>query len=312
MQSPVRHSQFDMSVLLRPERWVWVCPGVKTGARVVRHAAHERWMLSHTHAHPYREAMLVLAGTHFYGVEGRLYVAAPGTVFLFDRGVKHDSWYSRWQPDCRDLWLRLGIEHCAGAGEVLCRGGRLVGDEGRRGGVGPWYEPLHGPVVDALQQCWDEFAAAGESQPAHWPRLKAAATTMVLTMAMRRRDSVADRRIRDEQAGEVVEHVRNYVREHLHDELRLTTLAQLAGYAPFYFHRLFRRFSGMTLHAYVRYARVERARQLLREGHAVQDVAEQVGFRSAGSFSRFFHEMAGAAPAPWAKSEARFARREKQ
>lgn len=301
-----------MSVLLRPERWVWVCPGIETAAKVVHHTEHERWMQKHVDRHSHREVMIVLSGTHFYGVEGRLYQAAPGTVFLFDRGVSHDSWYSRWQPDCDDLWFFLGLERSVGAVENVCRGGRLVGQGGRRGGAQPWYEPLHGPMVESVHVCWDDFAAGSDSRAMDWLRLKSALTTMILTMALRRRESAADRRLSDEHAGEVIEHVKKYICEHLQDELRLSMLAQLAGYAPFYFHRLFRRFAGMTLHGYVRYVRIERSRHLLQEGRAVQVVAEEVGFRSAASFSRFFREMAGTAPVLWAKAETRRVRRTRQ
>lgn len=295
----------SMAVLLRPERWVWLYPGMRPAARAPHHPEHERWMRSHTHAHPYREVMMTLVGPHFYGMDGRLYPAAPGTVFLFDRGVPHDAWYSRWQPDCSDLWIHLGLARHASAEEVVCRGGRLVSHLNKASRLSRWYEAVHGPLVETVHDCWDAVSGGAAPQALYWLRLKAVLTTMILTVAPRRHDPAARLRTSDENAAKVVAHVRAYVEQHLANELSLTTLARLAGYAPHHFHRMFHAHSGVTLHRYVRQARIGCARRLLQAGQSVQAVGEQVGFRSACAFSRFFRDMVGVSPDRWRQTAPR-------
>lgn len=262
-------------------------------------------MRKNTERHPFPEVMIVLSGSHVYGVDGQLYAAEPGTVFLFDREVSHDSGYSRWQGDCVDLWLSMGVERRVGAVEDGCRNHHWSAEAAWQKGGSPWYEPLYGPIVDTVHACWHDLRSEPGLLPLAWLRLKAALTTMLIAMAMRRRGTTEDSDMSAEHAGEVIAHIKRYIGEHLRDELCLSKLSQLSGYAPFYFHRLFYRFTRSTPHAYVRYARIERARHLLREGRAVQSVAEEVGFGSAASFSRVFHEMMGRAPLHWARAESR-------
>lgn len=88
-----------------------------------------------------------------------------------------------------------------------------------------------------------------------------------------------------------------FVQDHLDDELRLEDLAEVAGYSPFHFHRLFRARVGEPVHGHVKRLRMERAARRLRDTHeSVLDVALVSGFQSAESFARAFKEWFGATP----------------
>ena len=92
-----------------------------------------------------------------------------------------------------------------------------------------------------------------------------------------------------------------YVRENLNDDLSLDTLARVAGFSPFHFHRLFKSITQETVNDMVVRLRVERAAVLLRATpkRAISDVAFDCGFQSVSVFSRTFKKRYGLSPRQW-------------
>jgi AraC family transcriptional regulator len=92
-----------------------------------------------------------------------------------------------------------------------------------------------------------------------------------------------------------------HIRENLDDELSLHALAQIAGFSPFHFHRLFSSITGETLNATVTRLRLERAVLLLRSTPtcSITDAAFTSGFQSVAVFSRAFKKHYGCNASQW-------------
>jgi AraC family transcriptional regulator len=96
-----------------------------------------------------------------------------------------------------------------------------------------------------------------------------------------------------------------YIDCHLDSNLDLATLADVAHFSAFHFHRLFRALLGEALGDYVRRRRLELAAVRLRAqtGVPVLSIALGVGFGSAEAFTRAFRARFGVAPTQWRKSK---------
>lgn len=79
-------------------------------------------------------------------------------------------------------------------------------------------------------------------------------------------------------------------------QMNLERLASLAGLGRYALIRAFRASTGLTPHAWLLNARVNRARRLLREGHALAEVAYTLGFADQSHFQRVFKAHAGTTP----------------
>lgn len=102
----------------------------------------------------------------------------------------------------------------------------------------------------------------------------------------------------------------DHVLAHLADPLRLETVAGIAGFSPFHFHRIFQAAVGETLLEFVKRQRLERALKLMSHAptRSLTDVALEVGFSSSSDFSRSFKARYGVPPsafdvATWAASK---------
>lgn len=86
-----------------------------------------------------------------------------------------------------------------------------------------------------------------------------------------------------------INRVFDYIDENLHEDLSLNTLAEVAFFSPFHFHRIFRYITGETVNQYVNRRKVEKAAaDLMHTTTGVSTIAEKFGFNSVSSFSRAF------------------------
>ena len=92
-----------------------------------------------------------------------------------------------------------------------------------------------------------------------------------------------------------------YVRDHLDADLSVETLAQVAGFSPFHFHRVFKAMTDETLNELVVRLRLERAAALLRATPhlSITDAAFDSGFASVATFSRSFKKHFGLVASAW-------------
>jgi AraC-like DNA-binding protein len=90
-----------------------------------------------------------------------------------------------------------------------------------------------------------------------------------------------------------------FIDSHFAESIDLDNIAEEAHFSKFHFIRLFRSIYGKTPHRYLTTVRIDKARQLLREGMAVSDVCLTVGFESLTSFSALFKKETGMSPSAY-------------
>jgi AraC family transcriptional regulator len=90
--------------------------------------------------------------------------------------------------------------------------------------------------------------------------------------------------------------LRRHIEENLDTPLTLDGLARLVGKSRFHFSRLFKASTGATPHQYVVRRRVERARELLRAGEGIAEVAAAVGFASQSHLTAHVRRAFGCTP----------------
>jgi AraC family transcriptional regulator len=103
-----------------------------------------------------------------------------------------------------------------------------------------------------------------------------------------------------------VNRVLDYIRAHRDEELTLETLAQVAAFSPFHFHRIFKEMTGENLKELIQRTRLEAAAsQLLHRPQAdILEIAMDNGFTSASAFARAFKDRFGMTASAWRTSGA--------
>jgi AraC family transcriptional regulator len=94
-----------------------------------------------------------------------------------------------------------------------------------------------------------------------------------------------------------LQQVIDYIHTYLDRDLSLKELAAIVQMSPHYFSQLFKQATGFTPHQYVIRDRVERAKELLRQGKlTISDIARMVGFVDQSHLHRHFKRLVGITP----------------
>ena len=101
----------------------------------------------------------------------------------------------------------------------------------------------------------------------------------------------------EERVNAVLDHIET----HLADDLDLDTLASIAHFSTFHFHRIFSGLVGETPHAFITRVRLERAATLLvqRPDTSISEIGASCGFGSPSSFTRAFRDTYSVSPSAW-------------
>lgn len=88
-----------------------------------------------------------------------------------------------------------------------------------------------------------------------------------------------------------------HIQERLDDAVSIDSLARIAHFSPFHFHRVFSGMVGESVMAYVRRLRLERAAHELKHGtKRVIEIALDAGYDTQESFTRAFKDAFGQPP----------------
>lgn len=279
-------SKSEQQIMERPQDWRWISTLTKPDVKPIRHPQHMEWAKTHTHAPPQRELFITLAGKAVIVLNDKAYRTSPGVVMMFNSRERHDWDLAPWNSDFRHLWLHISTRH------AVTSNLNAVDADGVRSDTLLKLMSGHNPQL--LMELWDRCGDEATFSVIHWTFLK----TLVATCFF---ESLSDWTHRSSTHPHqlIVDSIREHIHKSLDKELTLETLSRLAGYSPYFFHRLFLRYAEKPLHRYIVEAKLERAKELLEAGQSVTAVSDQVGMISPSYFSRFFKKHTRISPIRW-------------
>jgi AraC-like DNA-binding protein len=111
-----------------------------------------------------------------------------------------------------------------------------------------------------------------------------------------RRDDRFNHRRGGAESGRIWK-ARNFIDEHISEELSLTKVAKAADTSPNYLSEKFKEATGINFVQYVALGRYQKAAMLLREADLrVSEIAFAAGFQSLSQFNRVFKKFCGKTP----------------
>ena len=87
--------------------------------------------------------------------------------------------------------------------------------------------------------------------------------------------------------------------ENIGADISLNWIAESLGVSTSYLIDVFKPYTSMTPHQYFTSIKISRAKELLRRGLAVKEVAFCLGFKDEYYFSRLFKNKTGLSPSRW-------------
>lgn len=227
------------------------------------------------HEHDDGHFIVVLAGRYCSSARGVDQLLGPGDVLWNPPGTRHQDRFA----DPQGAFAALSLPARQAADLALQEGGaRLLGAAARRLAQRLARQPVAldlGGLLQVEEQC-RQLCAASQAVPLEDD-----------TAARETREPAWLRRCMEQLVDDCGQ------------PLRLAELAATAGVHAVSLSRAFRRHYGMSPGQLQRRALLNRAARRLREGHAIADVAAQLGFADQSHFTRLFRAEYRCTPAAW-------------
>lgn len=101
-----------------------------------------------------------------------------------------------------------------------------------------------------------------------------------------------------------LQRVLDHIDRHLDGDLDLETVAGVAAFSKFHFHRQFAAVFGMSLHRYVQLVRLKRASSRLvgGAGESITGIGLDAGYEAPDAFARAFRQRVGQSPSAFRKA----------
>ena len=241
------------------------------------------------HFHEFDKVVLLLAGRVDYLVEGRSYALKPWDVLLVRHHTIHKAVIDRTQPYERIIIYLDGKYFGRSMPEA-----RLMGSFDQADRSGQHLLTPSDAQRQELQQVLRAYESSAGDEGVGASALRETFIIQLLIHISRMTASAAPSR--ESQYDPKIQQVLSYINEHLHEELTVDQLADLAYLSKYHFMRLFKAQTGSTVHAYVRQKRLLHAARLIREGVSVGKAAADSGFGDYSAFHRAFRESFGISP----------------
>lgn len=95
---------------------------------------------------------------------------------------------------------------------------------------------------------------------------------------------------------EIINEIKDYITNHLDEKINLTELSKIAGMDKFKFLRWFRKHTGLTPFNYIILNRIEKGKNMIREGKPLIHAALDSGFYDQSHFNNYFKYFVGITP----------------
>ncbi len=103
--------------------------------------------------------------------------------------------------------------------------------------------------------------------------------------------------------NEMADRIIRYMEEHVCENLSFTAICNYSAHSPTNLKTVFKLVTGMGVMEYYRHLKIERAKQMLREGAGnITQIADRLGYTSVHYFSRHFKQATGMTPREYTQS----------
>lgn len=247
--------------------------------------AYRDWMHHHRHSHPFYEIMVGVRGDFFCGSGNDVYQCGPGSVVVIPPNQTHVNRYRPGEDGLRHLWVSFVTPEQAFLQAVDVRQGRAR-----------WIHAGRSLMpVGALSRILRELENPPDIDPASaailWRQLRinafyAELLRVLLDMAQNPSDSIDHAA----QVSRKVDMISRHIASAGRYDATLAELAQLTGYTPSHFARLFKRETGVTVHQHINACRIAKARELMAAGMPGKAMATVLGFADKTTLSRWLNQ----------------------
>ena len=228
--------------------------------------------------------LFVRTGKGFVESGGRLTDFSAGDVVVMQQGIRCE-WWSDPKAPLAHYWIGIAGAGCPG---IL-----------RRLGVAQEVQVLRREALPPAElEAFESMIRLLRTRPPHF-LWKLYALFFDLCRSVASTTATTSPEGRDRVDPELI---KRFIEANYAEPISVGEIAKTFGMTPNFLSQYFRQSFGLTPYAYLVSVRMERARELLKEGRSVKETSLSVGYADPNYFSRLFRKKTGCPPSAVAES----------
>lgn len=262
-----------------------------------RHNRTEKPVHTDFHLHNFFEIYFFISGNVNYFIEKKVYKLNYGDLLLINNLEIHKPSFSSPEP-----YERIVIHFDASIPQYMsspdfkllnCFLNRPAGEQNL---IRPSIKQLN-----EIMKLFNRLEALGDETSNGSDVLRLACFLELLVFINRVFSSNLISDFEEPNVPEKLLPVLDYIDSNLEKDLSLKFLEQHFYINRFYLTRLFKKVTNSTLHEYIQYKRISKAKKLLSDGYNVTEACMKSGFNDYSNFLRMFKRTVGISPGKYRK-----------
>lgn len=262
-----------------------------------RHNRTEKPVHTDFHLHNFFEIYFFISGNVNYFIEKKVYKLNYGDLLLINNLEIHKPSFSSPEP-----YERIVIHFDASIPQYMsspdfkllnCFLNRPAGEQNL---IRPSIRQLN-----EIMKLFNRLEALGDETSNGSDVLRLACFLELLVFINRVFSSNLISDFEEPNVPEKLLPVLDYIDSNLEKDLSLKFLEQHFYINRFYLTRLFKKVTNSTLHEYIQYKRISKAKKLLSDGYNVTEACMKSGFNDYSNFLRMFKRTVGISPGKYRK-----------
>ena len=277
-----------LAVMSEPARWSLINSAFPPDVAAEEQPRHAAWMATHSHAHANREILLTLSGGGWQGFRGQVYPRRPGSVFFFNSFESHDLYVPPWTTDEVQLWISLLPVHIVMWTYVIQAGGFSTQQQ--------WRQVFPRRQIGATDLTLFADASSPSLPPALCRLHLQSFLGICLCAAIHASFDAGRPQEKGSHQQQIITAIQHHIEETAGRGVTIAHLEHLTGYSKYHLLRLFKSYTGRSVHTYIDECRLRRTHELQSGGRSQKEIAAVLGFSCPSAFAHWYkHYRAGAA-----------------
>ncbi len=250
------------------------------------------------HIHNHYEIFYLSKGSCSFFMKSHFYNLVPGSVVIIPPNTVHDVRYTSKQPSVRTSILFREED-------VICPALKFVFD------ILAKRDHRYLLQIPPMYQIHIEQEIRNMEAEQHFNEQKVTPTMLALCLVqfivlINRFSTGVDTSLMDElhTTNRQVNLAATYINRNYNQKISLADIADASGFSPNYLSRKFKEDTGMGVHEYLNYVRLNKAAiELAHTKHSITEVALNNGFSDSNYFKDAFNKLYGMSPRDYRKND---------
>ncbi len=256
------------------------------------------YKLMEPHIHNHYELFYLRKGSCSFFIKSHFYNLVPGSVIIIPPNTLHDVRYTSKQPSVRTSILFREED-------IICPKLKFVFD------IIAKREHRYVLQIPPMYQIHIEGQIKNMEAEQHYNEKDISSSMLALSLVqlivlVNRFSTDVDTKLIDDihTSNRQVNLAATFINRNYTHKISLSDIADASGFSPNYLSRKFKEDTGMGVHEYLNYVRLNKAAiELAHTDHTITEVAMNNGFSDANYFKDAFNKLYGMSPRDYRKKD---------